>query len=59
MSGRHSFSELTRDFTQERRRRIAEMRAELPAGPQQPALRRKHMESCDEDPDMSRRFHRS
>ena len=26
MSGRHSFSELTRDFTQERRRRIADMK---------------------------------
>ena len=29
MSGQHSFSELTKDFTQERRRRIAEMKAEL------------------------------
>ena len=28
MSGRHSFSELTKAFTQERRRRIAEMKAE-------------------------------
>ena len=29
MSGRHSFSELTKAFTQERRRRIAEMKAEV------------------------------
>ena len=29
MSGRHSFSELTKDFTQERRQRIAEMKAEV------------------------------
>ena len=29
MSGQHSFSELTKDFTQERRRRIAEMKAEV------------------------------
>ena len=29
MSGRHSFSELTKDFTPERRQRIAEMKSEL------------------------------
>ncbi len=29
MSGRHPFSELTRDFTPERRHRIAEMKREL------------------------------
>ena len=29
MSGRHSFSELTKDFTPERRRRIAGMKGEL------------------------------
>ncbi len=29
MSGRHSFSELTKDFTLERRRRIAVMKGEL------------------------------
>ena len=29
MSGRRSFSELTRDFTPERRQRIAEMKSEL------------------------------
>ena len=29
MSGRHPFSELTRDFTPERRRRIDEMKREL------------------------------
>ena len=29
MSGRHSFSELTKDFTPERRRRIAVMKGEL------------------------------
>ncbi len=29
MSGRHPFSELTRDFTPERRRRIEEMKGEL------------------------------
>ncbi len=29
MSGRHPFSELTRDFTPERRRRIKEMKGEL------------------------------
>ena len=29
MSGRHSFGELTREFTPERRQRIAEMKSEL------------------------------
>ena len=29
MNGRHSFSELTKDFTPERRQRIAEMKSEL------------------------------
>ena len=29
MSGRHSFSELTKDFTPERRQRIAEIKSEL------------------------------
>ena len=29
MSGRHSFSELTKDFTPERRQRIAEMKSDL------------------------------
>ena len=29
MSGRHSFSELTKDFTPERRQRISEMKSEL------------------------------
>ena len=29
MSGRHPFGELTRNFTPERRRRIAEMKREL------------------------------
>ena len=29
MSGRHSFSELTKNFTPERRQRIAEMKSEL------------------------------
>jgi len=42
MSGRHSFSELTKDFTQERRRRIAEMRAELLAETPWPCLHREH-----------------
>ena len=32
MSGRHSFSELTKNFTPERRQRIAEMKSELLAG---------------------------
>ena len=29
MSGRHSFGELTREYTRERRQRIAEMKSEL------------------------------
>ena len=33
MSGRHPFSELTKDFTPERRQRIDEMKRELLAGP--------------------------
>ena len=37
MSGRHSFSELTKDFTQECRQRIAEMKREFLAEMPQPA----------------------
>ena len=32
MSGRHPFSELTKDFSEERRRRIKDMKKELRAG---------------------------
>ena len=31
MSGRHPFNELTKDFTPERRRRIDDLKTELPA----------------------------
>ena len=53
MSGQHSFSELTKDFTQERRRRIAEMRAELLAETRRPGLHCKHLESREVDAGIS------
>ena len=37
MDGRHSFAELTKDFTQERHQRIIEMKGELLAEMPQPA----------------------
>ena len=37
MSGRHPFSDLTREFTPERRRRIEAMEATLPALASMPA----------------------
>ena len=43
VSGRHSFSETTRDFTPERRRRIAEMKVELLAETPEHDLRRGHL----------------
>ena len=55
VSGRHSFSELTRDFTQERRRRIAEMKDELLAETPQHDLRRGHLGIREVDPDISPR----
>ena len=53
VSGRHSFSELTRDFTQERRRRIAEMKDELLAETPQHDLRRGHLGILEMDPGIS------
>ena len=53
MSGRHSFSELTRDFTPERRRRIAEMKVELLAETPRHDLRRGHLGIREVDPDIS------
>ena len=55
MSGRHSFSELTRDFTPERRRRIDEMKDELLAETPQHDLRRGHLGIREVDPDISPR----
>ena len=55
MSGRHSFSELTKDFTQERRRRIAEMKAEVLTETPRPGLQRKHFESHEVDAGISPR----
>ena len=55
VSGRHSFSELTRDFTQERRRRIAEMKDELLAETPQHDLHRGHLGIREVDPDISPR----
>ena len=53
MSGRHSFSELTRGFTPERRRRIDEMKDELLAETPQHDLRRGHLGIREVDPDIS------
>ena len=53
VSGRHSFSELTRDFTQERRRRIAEMKDELLTETPQHDLHRGHLGIREVDPDIS------
>ena len=53
VSGRHSFSELTRDFTPERRRRIAEMKDELLAETPRHVLRRGHLGIREVDPDIS------
>ena len=53
MSGRHSFSELTRDFTPERRRRIAEMKDELLAETPRHVLRRGHLGIREVDSDIS------
>ena len=55
VSGRHSFSEMTRDFTTERRRRIDEMKDELLAETPQPDLRRGHLGIREVDPDISPR----
>ncbi len=55
MSGRHSFSEMTRDFTTERRRRIAEMKVGLLAETPQHDLRRGHLGIREVDPDISPR----
>ena len=52
MSGRHSFSEMTRDFTPERRRRIDEMKDELLAETPEHDLRRGHLEIREVDPDI-------
>ena len=53
VSGRHSFSELTRDFTPERRRRIAEMKRELLAETPRHDLRRGHLGIREVDSDIS------
>ena len=53
VSGRHSFSELTRDFTPERRRRIAEMKVELLAETPEHDLHRGHLGIREVDPDIS------
>ena len=55
VSGRHSFSELTRDFTPERRRRIAEMKVELLAETPEHDLHRGHLGIREVDPDISPR----
>ena len=52
VSGRHSFSEMTRDFTPERRRRIDEMKDELLAETPEHDLRRGHLEIREVDPDI-------
>ena len=51
----YSFSELTRDFTQERRRRIAEMKGELLTEAPQHDLHRGHLGIREVDPDISGR----
>ena len=53
VSGRHSFSELTRECPPERRRRIAEMKDELLTETPQPDLRRGHLGIREVDPDIS------
>ena len=55
VSGRHSFSELTKDFTPERRRRIAEIKDELLAETPEHDLHRGHLEIREVDPDISSR----
>ena len=55
VSGRHSFSELTRDFTPERRQRIAEMKEALLAETPQHDLRRGYLGIREVDPDISPR----
>ena len=55
MSGRHSFSDLTKDFTPERRRRISEMKAELLAETPRPGLQCEHLASREVDAGISPR----